>query len=102
MARGFASEIPVLPQPVCLGWEVPVDNIAFVILKAPGSDEIFFLVFPIVNIFGGIGDFYSFFRYIILPPEKRIEMANKSDEKVLKHIIWKKDFSLNNQLFSEK
>jgi hypothetical protein len=33
------SEIPVLPQPVRLGREVPVDNIAFVILKAPGSDD---------------------------------------------------------------
>jgi hypothetical protein len=33
------SEIPVLPQPVSLGREVPVDNIAFVILKAPGSND---------------------------------------------------------------
>ncbi len=65
-------------------------------------NEPFFVVFPMVNIFGSIGDFYNFFRYIIIPPEKRIEMANKSDEKLLKHIIWKKDFSLNNQLFSGK
>lgn len=33
------SEIPVLPQPVCLGWKVPVNNIALVVLKTPGSDD---------------------------------------------------------------
>jgi len=33
------SEITVLPQPVCLGREVPVDNIALVILEAPWSDN---------------------------------------------------------------
>lgn len=33
------SEIPVLSQPVCLRREVPVDNIAFVVLEAPGSDD---------------------------------------------------------------
>jgi hypothetical protein len=65
-------------------------------------NEPFFLMFPVVNIFGGIGDFYNFFKYIIISPEKRIEMANKSDEKLLKQILWKKDFSLNNQLFSRK
>ena len=65
-------------------------------------NEPFFLMFPVVNIFGGIGDFYSFFRHIIIPPEKRIEMANKSDEKLLKQIIWRKDFPLNNQLFAKK
>ena len=60
----------------------------------------FFLMFPVVNIFGGIGDFYSFFRLIIIPPEKRIEIANNSDDKVLKNIIWRKDISLNNKLFN--
>jgi hypothetical protein len=65
-----------------------------------GPNEPFFLMFPVVNIFGGVGDFYSFFRLIIIPPEKRIEMANKSDEKVLKKIIWRKDFSFNNKLFN--
>ena len=34
-----SSEIPVLPQPVSLRREVTVDNIAFVVLKAPGSDD---------------------------------------------------------------
>ena len=63
-------------------------------------NEPFFLMFPVVNIFGGMGDFYSFFRLIIIPPEKRIEMANNSDEKVLKKIIWRKDFSFNNKLFN--
>jgi len=65
-------------------------------------NEPFFLMFPVVNIFGGMGDFYSFFRLIIIPPEKRIEMANNSDEKVLKKIIWRKDISLNNKLFNGK
>ena len=65
-------------------------------------NELFFLMFPVVNIFGGMGDFYSFFRLIIIPPEKRIEVANNSDEKVLKKIIWRKDISLNNKLFNGK
>jgi len=63
-------------------------------------NEPFFLMFPVVNIFGGMGDFYSFFRLIVIPPEKRIEMANNSDEKVLKKIIWRKDISFNNKLFN--
>jgi hypothetical protein len=53
--------------------------------------EPFFLTFPVVNIFGGIGDFYYFFKLIILPPEKRIDRANNADDKVLKTIIWRKD-----------
>jgi hypothetical protein len=65
-------------------------------------NEPFFLMFPVVNIFGGMGDFYSFFRLIIIPPEKRIMIANNSDEKVLKKIIWKKNISLNNKLFNMK
>jgi len=63
-------------------------------------NEPFFLMFPVVNIFGGMGDFYSFFRLIIIPPEKRVEMANNSDEKVLKKIIWKKDISRYNKFFN--
>jgi Putative zincin peptidase len=63
-------------------------------------NEPFFLMFPVVNIFGGMGDFYSFFRLIIIPPEKRIEMSNNNDEKVLKKIIWRKDISPNNKLFN--
>ena len=51
----------------------------------------FFMVFPIVNIFGGIGDFYNFFKLILIPPEKRIAMANTDDEKILKKILWRKD-----------
>jgi len=62
--------------------------------------EPFFLMFPIVNIFGGAGDFYSFFKLIIIPPEKRIQLANMSDEKVLKKIIWRKDFSMNSRFFN--
>jgi len=52
--------------------------------------EPFFLSFAIVNIFGGAGDMYYFFRIISLSPEKRIEWANKSDEKISKSIIWQK------------
>jgi len=62
--------------------------------------EPFFLMFPIVNIFGGAGDFYSFFKLIIIPPEKRIQLANMSDEKVLKKIIWRKDISMNSRFFN--
>ena len=65
-------------------------------------NEPFFLMFPVVNIFGGMGDFYNFFRLILIPPEKRIEIANCSDERVLKKIIWRKDISLKNQFFSGK
>ena len=54
-------------------------------------NEPFYLTFPVVNIFGGIGDFYYFFKLIILPPEKRIDRANNADEKVLKTIVWRKD-----------
>jgi len=61
-------------------------------------NEPFFLMFPIVNIFGGMGDFYSFFKLIIIPPEKRIELANSSDDKVLKKIIWRKDITIKNKL----
>ncbi len=64
--------------------------------------EPFFLMFPIVNIFGGAGDFYSFFKLIIIPPEKRIQLANMSDEKVLKKIIWRKDISMNSRFFNGK
>ena len=64
--------------------------------------EPFFLMFPIVNIFGGLGDFYSFFKIILIPPEKRVEMANGNDEKVLKKIIWRKDISPNHRLFNQK
>jgi len=33
------SEIPVLAQPVSLGWQVTVDDIAFLILETPGGDN---------------------------------------------------------------
>lgn len=53
--------------------------------------EPYLLMFPVVNIFGGVGDMYYFFRIYLLSPEKRIEWANRSDEKVLKSIVWKKE-----------
>jgi hypothetical protein len=62
--------------------------------------EPFFLMFPIVNIFGGVGDFYSFFKYYTIPPEKRIEIANNSDEKVLKKIIWRKEIPTSSKFFN--
>lgn len=37
--RKVDSKIPVLPQPVRLGWQVTVDDIALVILKAPGGND---------------------------------------------------------------
>jgi hypothetical protein len=49
------------------------------------------LMFPLVNIFGGVGDMYYFFRLITLSPEERISWANESDKKILKSIVWKKD-----------
>ncbi|MCJ7572233.1 MAG: metalloprotease family protein [Candidatus Thermoplasmatota archaeon] len=54
-------------------------------------NEPYLLMFPVVNIFGGLGDWYFYFRIISLEPEKRIEWANKSDEKILKSIIWQKE-----------
>ena len=52
--------------------------------------ELYLLMFPLVNIFGGVGDMYYFFRIIALSPEKRIDWINKCDEKLLKSIIWRK------------
>jgi len=65
-------------------------------------NEPFFLMFPIVNIFGGIGDFYNFFKLIIVPPQKRIDLANNADEKVLKTIIWRKNISTNKKFSNGK
>ena len=56
-------------------------------------NELYLLMFPLVNIFGGLGDMYFYFKIISLEPEKRIEWANKSDEKILKSIIWKKELN---------
>jgi hypothetical protein len=63
--------------------------------------EPFYLMFPIVNIFGGIGDFYNFFRIMLIPADKRIEYANGNDDKVLKKIIWRKDIS-SGRFFNSK
>lgn len=56
-------------------------------------NEPYFLMLALFNITGGVGDMYYFFRIITLSPEKRIEWANKSDEKILKSIIWQKQLS---------
>ena len=57
------------------------------------TNEPYLLMFPLVNISGGVGDLYFYFRIISLEPEKRVEWANKSDEKILKSIIWKKELN---------
>ena len=54
-------------------------------------NELFFVMFPLINIFGGLGDMYYFLRIILLPPQQRIEWANNNDEKILKAVIWKKE-----------
>lgn len=61
------------------------------LLGLVNPNEVFFLLFPLVNIFGGMGDFYGFFKLIRIPKEKRIEVANGLDEKILGTIIWKKE-----------
>jgi len=55
--------------------------------------EPYMLMFAIVNISGGVGDIYYFFKIISLSPEKRIEWANQCDEKITKSIIWKKELN---------
>lgn len=52
----------------------------------------FFVMFPLVNLTGGIGDFYYYIKITSLPLDKRLEWANKNDEKILNSIIWKLDF----------
>lgn len=53
----------------------------------------FLVMFPLVNLSGGIGDFYYYAKIVSLPIEKRLEWANKMDEKVLSSIIWKLDIN---------
>ncbi len=67
---------------------LPLIWCSFIILN---PTEPYLLMFPVVNIFGGTGDMYYFFKLYRKSPEKRIEWANRSDEKILKSIIWKKD-----------
>jgi hypothetical protein len=67
---------------------LPLIWCSFIILN---PTEPYLLMFPVVNIFGGTGDMYYFFKLYTKSPEKRIEWANRSDEKILKSIIWKKD-----------
>ncbi len=62
----------------------------FVVLIEPGS--LFLIMFPLVNIFGGIGDIYYYLRLLPLTDTERIDWARKSDDKIIKTIIWKKDF----------
>ncbi len=61
-------------------------------------NEPFFLMFPLVNLSGGIADFYIFVRLILLPEDKRLAWVNASDEKILRSTLWKKDISPKNIL----
>ncbi len=61
----------------------------FVVFINPG--DVFFLMFPIVNIFGGIGDVYYFLQYYPLTFEERMKLANESEEKVKNSIVWRLD-----------
>ena len=69
---------------------LPLIWCSFIIMN---PTEPYLLMFPLVNIFGGIGDMYYFFRIVTLSPDERVEWANKSDEKILKSVIWKKEFT---------
>jgi hypothetical protein len=62
----------------------------FVVFINP--QDIFFIMFPLVNIFGGIGDIYYFVRFLPLDLPERKKYAKKIDKKILQSIIWKKDF----------
>jgi hypothetical protein len=63
----------------------------FVIFINPGN--FFLIMFPLVNIFGGVGDIYYYFRLLPLTDDERIEWAKKSDDKIIKTIIWKKNIN---------
>ena len=54
--------------------------------------EIFFLMFPIVNLSGGIGDMYYYLKITTLPVQKRLEWSNKNDKKIFKSVIWMREF----------
>lgn len=69
---------------------LPLIWCSFIIIN---PSEPYLLMFPLVNIFGGVGDMYYFFRIVTLTPEKRIEWANQSDKKILKSVVWKKEIS---------
>jgi hypothetical protein len=57
------------------------------------TNEPYLMMFPLVNLSGGIGDMYFYFRIVSMEPEKRIEWANKADKKISKSIIWKKEIN---------
>ena len=63
-------------------------------------NEPFYLMFPLVNLSGGIGDFYVFARIVTLPNYKRVIWANNCDKKILNSILWKKELRSNN-IFQE-
>ena len=69
---------------------LPLIWCSFIIIN---PTEPYLLMFPLVNIFGGVGDMYYFFRIFSLTPDKRIKWANQSDEKILKSVVWKKEIS---------
>jgi len=52
--------------------------------------DTFLLMFPIVNLSGGMGDMYYYFRLTSMSSKKRIEWAEKNEVKIKKSIIWMK------------
>lgn len=52
--------------------------------------DTFLLMFPIVNLSGGMGDMYYYFRLTSMSSKKRVEWAEKNEVKIKKSIIWMK------------
>ena len=48
----------------------------------------FLLMFPIVNLSGGIGDMYYYFKLTSMSSTKRIEWAEANEVKIKKSIVW--------------
>jgi hypothetical protein len=65
--------------------------LAWCLLFFINPNEPFFLMFPLVNIFGGLRDIYYFVQLIILPVDSRLAWATKNYEKIKETIIWKKE-----------
>jgi len=50
----------------------------------------FLLMFPLVNLSGGVGDMYYYFKLTSMSSTKRIEWAEKNEVKIKKSIVWTK------------
>jgi hypothetical protein len=47
-------------------------------------------MFPLVNLSGGVGDMYYYFKLSSMSSTKRIEWAEKNEVKIKKSIVWMK------------